>query len=532
MFAAALQLARRSVRSSATPVRAFDWRLLVCGLIIGAALLPSLWIVISQVDVGLLTVVPHGASVAALKRTFLLFAVVISGALVLGLPLGALLGLVRLPFQRLLLAALAVPLFTPASLWAIGISFVRPLLAYRNQGWFDGLWGALLTGLVQALPLVVFASYFLSRTLPGSQIDAALLAGGWRALLRLANRFCFPAAIAAAVLGGLIAIADPGPAQIMGYHGMASEVFIAFSARSDPLLAAQKVLTMTLFLLPILVPLAWFTAVWSEACFLGRDLRRVRPKLFSIYPGLMLLVFGALSMAFLSIPIMGFVRPLNSSQTSQSFHLAWTILKQSAPATFRYGFTAAVLASILGLFLTLAAGRKHQGRFLLLLFCFVFLSIPTALHALGFAAIGSQLPQYFDVFSRGANAPGIAFGLRWLPIPTLFCLRALSLIPEASHESALLHGIPAFQYHLRVTLPQLLPVLLCAVLVVALETAADVSGTLILLPPGAGTYTTRIFGVIDSTTERTLSALCLVYIGMGFAALSLTSLLFRARPRS
>jgi ABC-type Fe3+ transport system permease subunit len=441
-------------------------------------------------------------------------------------------GLVPLPLQRLVLAALSVPLFTPPSLWAIGISLVRPLLSYRHQGWVDGFWGVLLTALVQALPLVLFASYFLSRTLPGSQVDAALLAGGWRTLLGLANRFCFPAALAAAVLGGLITIADPGPAQIMGYHGMASEVFIAFSARSDAGLAAQKILTMTLWLLPVLVPLAWLTAIWSEIYFLGRDIRRVRPQLFGLSPRLMWLVCALLCIVLLSIPIIGFLRPLNSSQTSQSFHLAWTVLKESAPTTIRYCLTAALLASALGLCLTLAAGRKNQGRFLLLLFCFVFLSIPTSLHALGFAAIGSQVPECFDVFSRGANAPGIAFGLRWFPIPTLFCLHALSLVPEACHESALLHGVPAIQYHCRVTMPQLLPFLVCGLLVVALETAADVSGTLILLPPGASTFTTRIFGVIDSTTERTLSAFCLVYIGAGFVVLTLLSILFSNRRRN
>jgi ABC-type Fe3+ transport system permease subunit len=80
--------------------------------------------------------------------------------------------------------------------------------------------------------------------------------------------------------------------------------------------------------------------------------------------------------------------------------------------------------------------------------------------------------------------------------------------------------VPWFHYHLRVTLPNLLPALFCGLLLVGLATAADASSTLILLPPGAATFTTRIFGVLDSTTERTLSALCLIYIAGGLLVLS------------
>jgi len=532
MFSAALQIGHESFGSRKGLARFLDWRLLFCGSIIGVAALPTLWLLFSTVDIGSLLASLHGSSIGVLKRTFLLFGTVIAGALAFGWPLGTLIGLVRFPGQRVLFAALAVPMFTPASLWAIGMSCVRPLVAYRHQLWFDGFYGALFTGLVQVLPLVVFASYFLSKTIPGSQLDAALLAAGWPGLLRVATRFSFPGALAAGVLGGLVAISDPGPAQIMGYHGMASEIFISFSARYNAALAAQKALLLCLLLLPLLLPLSWMTATWSENHLLGRDIRRVCPGLSGIIPWLILLLCGTVLIALLSVPIVGFIRPLHSTQTLQSFKFAWSVLKQSAPTTIRYCFTAAVLSSLLGFFLTLVAGRKHQGRFLLLLFSFVFLSMPASLHALGFAGIASQLPDSFDWLTRGGNAPGLAFAFRWLPIPTLFCLRAWSLVPETCHECAALHGIPAIQYHWRTTVPQLFPVLICSFVLVALASAADVSSTLILIPPGAATFTTRIFGVIDSTTERTLSVLCLLYIASGFVLLTILSFLSGSQRRT
>ena len=53
-------------------------------------------------------------------------------------------------------------------------------------------------------------------------------------------------------------------------------------------------------------------------------------------------------------------------------------------------------------------------------------------------------------------------------------------------------------------------------LLVALISVADVSSTVLLLPPGAGTFTSRIFGVIDNASERMLSGLCVVYVLSGF----------------
>jgi ABC-type Fe3+ transport system permease subunit len=311
----------------------------------------------------------------------------------------------------------------------------------------------------------------------------------------------------------------------MGYHGMASEILIAFSARYDAALAAQKALLLALLLAPVVLPIAWLLARWSENHFLGRDLRRPQQNVRS---GLSLVSAAVCAVVLLLVllpPIAGFFRPLRSAPISDSFQIAWTVLLQSAPTTIQYSLTAAAIAVCLGMLLTLLGGANQRGRFLLLLFSFIILSLPPSLHALGFANMASHLPAFFDRFSRQDLAPGIALGLRLLPIPLLFSLYAWSLIPTSCHQTAALHGVPWFQYHWKVTLPRLSPALLISFLLVALVTAADVSSILVLLPPGAGTFSTRIFGIIDSTSERTLSVLCLVYLSAGLLILTLASLL-------
>jgi len=504
---------------SAKVRQAIDWRLPVTAAILSAAFLPILWSVISSLKaeslpemLGML----HGPFLGALRRSLILMTAVVAGSLAVGWPGGTLLGLVEFPGRRVLLASLAVPLFTPSFLWAIGLSSFRPFLAYRHQWWLDGFPGAFLTGVVQTFPLVVFAALLGARTLPASLLEAAQLAGGFWGFFKASSRFSLPAGLGASVLGGVLALADPGPAQIMGYHGIASEILIAFSARYDAGLAARKALLMTMVLLPVVLAVSWKVSLWSEARLLGREMRKANRRFEGILPAVTVLGFVFIYVALLSPALVGLTRPLKGAQTADALQYGLTVLKQSAGTTLRYGFTAAVVATVLGIVLSLTCGRCHPFRLTVLLFSFLVLSLPPSLHALGFAGMAAQLPKSFDWFMRGGNAVGIAFGLRLSPIPALFCLRAWSVMPESCHQVAVLHGVPAFQYLWRVALPQLAPAMAGSLLLVALVSIADVSSTLLLLPPGAGTFTSRIFGVIDNASERILSGLCVVYVLSGF----------------
>src|SRR5262249_43197003 len=97
--------------------RFLDWRLHLCALLVMAALLPSLWLVFSSLHPAELRGLASGPFLGAFWRTFRLLSAVFSLALVLGWPVGTLLGLVQFPGRPWFLAGWLVPLFTPASLW-------------------------------------------------------------------------------------------------------------------------------------------------------------------------------------------------------------------------------------------------------------------------------------------------------------------------------------------------------------------------------------------------------------------------------
>src|SRR5205085_7958132 len=114
----------------------------------------------------------------------------------------------------------------------------------------------------------------------------------------------------AATLGALVALADPGPAQIMGYHGAASEILIAFAARHDLHIAALKAGIFALILLPVLLPLALKISTWLASVFIGRDVRKFRPWSPRGWRWLLALIFPIVPLLLLAPAVYGLLRPL------------------------------------------------------------------------------------------------------------------------------------------------------------------------------------------------------------------------------
>ena len=219
----------------------------------------------------------------ALARSLLVAAGAAGLSFLVGLPTGVFAGLYEFPARRWLLGALALPLLVPSFLWAIGLSMLRIRLGLTPSSVFSGATGCILAFSSLGLPLVVYASFAATRTLSKGQVDAVRLAGGERTLVQYASRSAGGVAALAAMLAGVVALSDPGPGQILGYPGVATQVLTSFSALYDFGLAARQALALALagIVLLITLPLAWLAAPRLASGLLARDvahapLRRTR----------------------------------------------------------------------------------------------------------------------------------------------------------------------------------------------------------------------------------------------------------------
>lgn len=497
------------------------WGVAMMGVVLAAAFFPTLWLTGASVvehPAGAFAELLRGPFAAALKRSLVQTAWVAAVSLALGWPFGVACGLVDWPGRRWALALMAPALFLPVFLWAIGWASWRAWLPYRFHGWVDGLPGCVLALTTQVTPLVVLATVVATRTISRSMAEAARVAGGSWTLGCAGARLAFPASLCAALLGAMLTLADPGPAQIMGYHGASSEILIALAARNDVALAGLKSMALACAVLPLMAVIAWRSAAWMHGEFLGRELSRaapLRPRRGRWALGLALL---ALPVTWAALPLAGLLRPLLTPPVTGAWDYSLKALRDSAGATLWYSLTAGLVAAGLGLALVFGAGRSRARRRTVLLAGLLLLGLTPALHALGWARLAASAPAWLDGLTRSGWTVGLALGLRLMPVAAIFFLSMWTRLPRSMNEAGEVHGVSAWQMAARVWLPWLGPALLAAVIAVGLLALADVGTSQLLQPPGGSTFALRLFAVMDNASERLVAALCLVYLAVGTLA--------------
>ena len=359
------------------------------------------------------------------------------------------------------------------------------------------------------LPLVVYASFAATRTLSKGQVDAVRLAGGERVLVRYASRSALGVAALAAMLAGVVSLADPGPGQILGYPGVATQVLTSFSALYDFGLAARQALALAGTVLLITLPLAWLAASRLASGLLARDaahapLRRTRVSA-SVGP----VVFLAVILLTSILPLVGLTIPVLQSFP---FSRAWSDVSRTAANTLIYATTAGILAATLGAGLAMCAGRDIRLRGVLLAGMIVLFSLPPSLGALGLVQTASMAPSWSDPLLRSRLTVGGLLALRFLPVATILAMRSLGTVSRSWAQVAALHGVPVSTYVARVLVPTLRPMAMLTVGLVALLAAADAGTVLLVQPPGQSSLSVTIFTVMANAPESLVASLCVIYV--------------------
>ena len=445
----------------------------------------------------------------ALARSLLVAAGATGLSLLFGLPSGVFAGLYEFPARRLLLGALALPLLVPSFLWAIGLSMLRIRLGLSPSSFLSGATGCILAFSSLGLPLVVFASFAATRTLSKGQVDAVRLAGGERVLVQYASRSALGVAALAAMLAGVVSLSDPGPGQILGYPGIATQVLTSFSALYDFGLAARQAVALAGTVLLITLPLAWLAAPRLASGLLARDAAHAPLRQTRVSASVGPVVFLALVLLTSIVPLVGLTIPV-----LQSFPLsrAWAEMSRTAANTLIYAMTAGIIAVILGTGLAICAGRETRLRGALLASVIVLFSLPPSLGALGLVQTASMAPSWSDPLLRSRLTVGGLLALRFLPVATLLAMRSVGTVSRSWAQVAAVHGVPLSTYVGRVLAPTLRPVAMLTVGLVALLAAADAGTMLLVQPPGQSSLSVAIFTVMANAPESFVASLCVLYV--------------------
>jgi iron(III) transport system permease protein len=452
----------------------------------------------------------------ALGRSVLVGVIVAGLSLGIGWPLGVRVGLTTFPWRRFLLALLALPLLLPSFLVAIGLSTL-----WRGLGGVTAVvWAFACLG----VPLVSFAALAATLTLTRGQADAARLAGrsasslsaccdlkiltradessavlGERHLFRLALRAAFPLAGLAAALAGALTLADPGPGQIFGWPGAASELLTSFAARYDRALATRQALALAVVAALIAWPLAWKLAPEVAAGLFARDVNRPSPVRASATT---VWVFGAASLSTL-FPLAGLLRPLITKPWPVA--RAWSEVVRTGTDTLLYAALAASIAVAVAFALVWVVGCSAGPRRWLVAAAVALLALPPA------------LPALWLVPWSGRMTLGIALALRGLPLAILLALRAVGSMPPSWADAARVHRVPRVTFLARAALPWCARWAFPAAAIAALLATAEVGTVLLLHPPGHGSLPLAVFTIMANAPEALVAVLCLFYLALALA---------------
>lgn len=365
-----------------------------------------------------------------------------------------------------------------------------------------GLAGALAVVWVFAclgVPLVGFAALAATLTLTRGQADAGRLAGGQRHLFRLALRAAFPLAGLAAALAGVLTLADPGPGQIFGWPGAASELLTSFTARYDRTLATQQAVALAAVAALLAWPLAWKLAPEVAAGLFARDVNRPSPVRSPATTGW---VLAAVSI-FMLLPLAGLLKPLLAQRWPVA--RAWSEVTRTGTDTLLYAALAAGIAVAVAFAVAWATGRSPARRRWLVTAALALLALPPA------------LPALWLIPWSGRFTLGVALALRGLPLAILLALRAVGSMPLSWADAARVHRVSHATFLARVALPWCARWAVSAAAVAALLATAEVGTVLLLHPPGHGSLPLAVFTIMANAPEALVAMLCLLYVGLALA---------------
>ncbi len=414
----------------------------------------------------------------------------------------------------LLIPAAVIPPHIHAMVWNLLLRSVNAALRSAgmsrivDSGFFISWWVQMLALLPFALGILLLAM----AAIPSPLLEAArITASGGRIYLRVFLPLTSPGLTAAFAFLFLSSLLDYSVPSLFQLNLYALGIFSEYSLRYD---AAHA------FLLSVPVLALSLPAVWM----LQHGLHRIatipdsRPRSLRepvIHQSLPLRLFGLFGIGLyliqLLIPLLVLI-----SQTRASFR-SWDWLVTSLPdlrGTALVSLGTALLTFPLAHFAALSMHRKLPGHRLWWWLTFLPLALPAPLISIGLIHTWNSGPMSWTGLYSTLLMPVLACLLRFFPFSVLLLLARFRQIDPALAESTRLLQKNSLHGFLGVHLPLHNASGLGAALLAAVLAAGELGATLLLVPPGAGTLTLKIYNYLHYGQSEAVSGLCLLLYGI------------------
>lgn len=462
-----------------------------------------------------------------LGRTLLVGCGAASVALLVGLPFGFLTARARLPGAEFFGSVGILPLLMPPLVMAMTITVAT------------GLRGAVAIVLVLGLatyPLVALYTARALRRIDGRLIDAARLAGGLGAALRIQLPLVLRSALAAACFAFTLAINDfavPDYVSSIGtkFPVYADEIFASWRSDKDSGRAVALSLPIVFLTWLALVPAVRWTR--RDARSLGGDFRAgERLELGRLRWPALLFLLGVLA-GSVGLPLGrlawesgGGPRGFALATMSAAFARALELARGNVRASLTYATAAALLvapiALVLGHALARARGAARAAYFAVLL----PISVPAILFGIGGIALWNR-ELCTGVYDTGWMAILLFVG-RFAPLAVLALAAGAATLDSQLEDSARLAGAGPLKRLLWIVAPALAPAWLGGMMLVFVLSLRELDAA-ILVPAANDTVLFRLYNAVHFGRDDFVAALALLIVFFVVLPLALHATLGRRR---
>ncbi len=461
-------------------------------------------------------------------------------ALLVGVPLGVLLGKTDLPLRQALVVLFTVPLLLPPYITAVSwfdllgrqgllADIAGTSLTEVTSRWLFGLPGCVLVLCATFLPIVILLTITFLRAVHPRLEEAGRLICPWPRVLRgITLPLILPGVLLAGLLVFLLSLGEFGVPMFLRYNVFPVETFTQFSAFYNfgaAVAAAMPLLAITLVALAVERLFLRRKTYRPLAATAGKawpivSLGRLRPWLFA--------VTCLLACALVIVPYVALVvRSLSPGAYPEALRRAsdslWRSLGYAA-----LGATAATLVGFpLGYLVNTRALRWWLSADSLSIFLF---ALPSTVIGIGLISLWNR-PQTAFIYATPAIII-LGYVARYTALASRISLCALAHIPPSMEEAAQVAGAGWLRRVTLIVVPLAARGIAAAWLVGYIFCLRDTGLTMMVYPPGHDTLPVRIFTLMANGPPDLIAALCVIMVLAALVPLGLLWLVLRLGARA
>ena len=473
---------------------------------------------------------------APIRHSLTLASLTAGFAMVLGVPLGLLLGKTDLPLRRALAVLLSIPLLIPPYILAVSwfnllasdgllARVVSPGTLGLLSDWLFGLPGCAWVLVSAFMPVVMILTMIYAHAVSPRLEEAGRLSARWPGILRtITLPMILPGILFGGILVFLLALGEVGVPMFLRYPVFPVETLIQFSAFYDfdaAASAATPLLCITLAVLAV------------ERFCLREKTYRLRP-ITSATPMLLvslgrwrapvLLAVSLLAAATVALP---FLSLIVASLSPFAYPEAWSKAADSLGRSLVFAVLGASLLAMLGFFcgylIHHRALRFWRAVDTLTLLLF---TLPGTVIGVGLMALWNR-PATSFVYASAAIII-LAYLAQYTALTSRIMLAMLGNVPHSLEEAAQMTGAPWFARILHVVVPAALPGVIAAWLIGFIFCLRDLGASMLVYPPGQDTLPVRIYTLMANGAPNLIAALCVILVSVTLLSLAVLGLLVRA----